>query len=254
MAEITPRSVGWGLCLCVVFTIASAYSGLKVGQVLEAAIPISNTGDRTGAPVSAAIDAAGKRDHHRHRRPGGIGGGRGHLHASGSLHTEARPRTPYKPSWICLAADAWGVLFLIPLRRYFVRDMHGLLPYPEADRHHGGAGHGRRKADRRRSCCWKPRPSPASMIFSSPPFTFGKSTWISCSFPPWRTLAERARWCSDSTPSASSWARYVMGCAASLILCAGGVLSNLVLVPLIWMIGSHISTAAVIRRRCPSPR
>ncbi|MBZ0089718.1 MAG: OPT/YSL family transporter, partial [Thermoanaerobaculia bacterium] len=40
--ESTARAVGWGLFLCVVFTIASAYSGLKVGQVMEeAAIPIS---------------------------------------------------------------------------------------------------------------------------------------------------------------------------------------------------------------------
>src|SRR5260370_3554060 len=41
LAELTPRSVGWGIFLCVVFTVASAYSGLKVGQVMEAAIPIS---------------------------------------------------------------------------------------------------------------------------------------------------------------------------------------------------------------------
>ena len=41
LPELTPRSVGWGLFLCVIFTIASAYSGLKVGQVMEAAIPIS---------------------------------------------------------------------------------------------------------------------------------------------------------------------------------------------------------------------
>ena len=39
--ESTARSVGWGLFLCVIFTIASAYSGLKVGQVMEASIPIS---------------------------------------------------------------------------------------------------------------------------------------------------------------------------------------------------------------------
>ena len=39
--EATFRSVGWGLFLCIVFTIASAYSGLKVGQVMEASIPIS---------------------------------------------------------------------------------------------------------------------------------------------------------------------------------------------------------------------
>ena len=39
--ELTFRSVGWGIFLCVIFTVASAYSGLKVGQVMEAAIPIS---------------------------------------------------------------------------------------------------------------------------------------------------------------------------------------------------------------------
>ena len=39
--ELTARSVGWGLLFCVIFTVASAYSGLKVGQVMEAAIPIS---------------------------------------------------------------------------------------------------------------------------------------------------------------------------------------------------------------------
>jgi len=41
VAETTWRSVLWGLLLCVIFTVASAYSGLKVGQVMEAAIPIS---------------------------------------------------------------------------------------------------------------------------------------------------------------------------------------------------------------------
>jgi len=41
LPEITARSVVWGLLFCVVFTVASAYSGLKVGQVMEAAIPIS---------------------------------------------------------------------------------------------------------------------------------------------------------------------------------------------------------------------
>ena len=39
--EATWRAIGWGLFFCVIFTVASAYSGLKVGQVMEAAIPIS---------------------------------------------------------------------------------------------------------------------------------------------------------------------------------------------------------------------
>ena len=41
LPEVTLRSVLWGILLCVVFTVASAYSGLKVGQVMESAIPIS---------------------------------------------------------------------------------------------------------------------------------------------------------------------------------------------------------------------
>src|SRR5260370_19582041 len=41
LPEATGRAVAWGLFLCVIFTVASAYSGLTVGQVMEAAIPIS---------------------------------------------------------------------------------------------------------------------------------------------------------------------------------------------------------------------
>jgi len=41
LPELTARSIGWGIFLCIIFTIAAAYSGLKVGQVMESAIPIS---------------------------------------------------------------------------------------------------------------------------------------------------------------------------------------------------------------------
>lgn len=41
LPELTGRSIGWGLLLCVIFTVAAAHSGLKVGQVMESAIPIS---------------------------------------------------------------------------------------------------------------------------------------------------------------------------------------------------------------------
>ena len=40
LPEVTLRSVLWGILLCIIFTVASAYSGLKVGQVMESAIPI----------------------------------------------------------------------------------------------------------------------------------------------------------------------------------------------------------------------
>ena len=39
--EVTPWSVGWGIFMAILFSAAAAYSGLKIGQVFEAAIPIA---------------------------------------------------------------------------------------------------------------------------------------------------------------------------------------------------------------------
>ncbi len=131
LPELTWRSVGWGVLLCVIFTIASAYSGLKVGQVMEAAIPISilaiglaRAYPRRSSVLENVIIT-------------GIGGVAGSV-VAGAIFTlpalyilKLNPH-PIQTIFICLVGGCLGVLFLIPLRRYFVRDMHGLLPYPEA--------------------------------------------------------------------------------------------------------------------------
>ena len=131
VAESTTRSVGWGLFLCVIFTIASAYSGLKVGQVMEAAIPISilaiglaRVYGRRSTLLENVIMT-------------GIGGTSGAM-VAGAIFTlpalyilQLEPH-PWQTIFISLAGGCLGVLFLIPLRRYFVREMHGQLPYPEA--------------------------------------------------------------------------------------------------------------------------
>src|SRR6202167_1546011 len=131
MPELTARSIGWGVLLCVIFTVASAYSGLKVGQVMESAIPIS-------------ILAIGLARLYRRRYSllenvimTGIGGVAGSVVAGAvftvpALYILKLDPHPMQTIFICLAGGCLGVLFLIPLRRYFVRDMHGLLPYPEA--------------------------------------------------------------------------------------------------------------------------
>ena len=131
MPETTGRSVLWGLFLCVIFTVASAYSGLKVGQVMEAAIPIS-------------ILAIGLARVYRRRSTllenviiTGIGGTSGAVVAGAiftlpALYILKLDPHPLQTILICLAGGCLGVLFLIPLRRYFVREMHGQLPYPEA--------------------------------------------------------------------------------------------------------------------------
>jgi len=129
--ELTPRSILWGITFCVIFTVASAYSGLKVGQVMEAAIPIS-------------ILTIGLARVYRRRSSllenvivTGIGGAAGGV-VAGAIFTlpalyilELNPH-PVQTIFICLAGGCFGVLFLIPLRRFFVREMHGVLPYPEA--------------------------------------------------------------------------------------------------------------------------
>src|SRR5438552_4433698 len=129
--ETTLRSVAWGVSLCVIFTVASAYSGLKVGQVMEAAIPI-------------AILAIGLARLYLRRSSllenvivTGIGGLAGSIVAGAiftlpALYILKLDPHPVQTIFICLAGGCLGVLFLIPLRRYFVRDTHGLFPYPEA--------------------------------------------------------------------------------------------------------------------------
>src|SRR6266511_3571311 len=131
LPEATGRSVLWGVFLCVIFTIASAYSGLKVGQVMEAAIPISILAiglarlyPRRSSLLENVIIT-------------GIGGVSGSVVAGAiftlpALYILKLDPHPVQTIFICVAGGCLGVLFLIPLRRYFVRDMHGQLPYPEA--------------------------------------------------------------------------------------------------------------------------
>ena len=129
--EVTFRSVFWGTLLCVIFTIASVYSGMKVGQVMEAAIPISILAiglariyPRRSTVLENVIIT-------------GIGGVSGSVVAGAiftipALYILKLDPHPLQTTFICLAGGCLGVLFLIPLRRYFVRDMHGQYPYPEA--------------------------------------------------------------------------------------------------------------------------
>src|SRR5881396_1011665 len=129
--ETTGRSIAWGLFLCIVFTVASAYSGLKVGQVMEAAIPIAILGiglarvyrRRSSILENVIITSIG-----------GVSGSvvAGAIFTLPALYTLKLNPHPVQTIFICLAGGCLGVLFLIPLRRYFVREMHGLLPYPEA--------------------------------------------------------------------------------------------------------------------------
>jgi putative OPT family oligopeptide transporter len=250
IAELTPRSVGWGLFLCVVFTIASAYSGLKVGQVMEAAIPISILAiglarlyPRRSTILENVIIT-------------GIGGLAGSVVAGAiftlpALYILKLDPHPVETILICLAGGCLGVLFLIPLRRYFVRDMHGLLPYPEATAITEVLVTGE-KGGSQAKLLLEATAIAGVYDFLVTTFHVWKEYLDFLFVPAVRLLSERVKVVfSFDAIGFILGLGYVMGLRSSLILCAGGVLSNFVLVPLIWMIGRHISGAAVYPAQIP---
>ena len=242
--EITWRSAGWGTLLCIIFTIASAYSGLKVGQVMEAAIPIS-------------ILAIGLARVYRRRSTvlenviiTSIGGASGAVVAGAiftlpALYILKLDPHPTQTIFICVAGGCLGVLFLIPLRRYFVREMHGRFPYPEATAITEVLVTGEKGGSQARLLI---EATVISGVYDFFVTTF--QVWrefVNFQFiPAVRDLAVRTRVVfSFDAISFILGLGYVMGLRSSLVLCAGGFLSNFVLVPLIWMIGSHFPGTVV---------
>ncbi len=240
--ESTWRSIGWGLLLCVVFTVASAYSGLKVGQVMEAAIPIS-------------ILAIGLARVYRRRSTllenvilTGIGGTSGAVVAGAiftlpALYTLGLNPHPAQTIFICLAGGCLGVLFLIPLRRYFVRETHGQFPYPEATAITEVLVTGERGGSQAKLLLQATALAGVYDFFVTT-FQVWRETVNLQFVPAVKSLADQARMVVAFDAVAFILGLgYVMGLRSSMVLVAGGVLSNLVLVPLIWMIGQHLPDA-----------
>ena len=235
--EATWRAIGWGLFFCVIFTVASAYSGLKVGQVMEAAIPI-------------AILAIGLARVYKRRSTilenviiTSIGGAAGAVVAGAiftlpalySLHLNPHP---IQTIFICIAGGCLGVLFLIPLRRYFVREQHGLLPYPEATAITEVLVTGE-KGGSQAKLLLQATAIAAVYDFFVTTFQVWKEVVDFQFIPAMKELADKTRVVIRfDAISFILGLGYVMGLRSSMILCAGGVLSNFVLVPLVFMIGS----------------
>ncbi|MDE6438252.1 MAG: OPT/YSL family transporter, partial [Muribaculaceae bacterium] len=134
--EVTVYSVTMGLILCVIFSAAAAYLGLKVGQVFEAAIPI--------AIIAVGLSGAlGKKDAlGQNVIIQSIGACSGVI-VAGAIFTlpalyilQAKyPEITVNFFQIFLSSllgGILGILFFIPFRKYFVKDMHGKYPFPEA--------------------------------------------------------------------------------------------------------------------------
>ncbi len=129
--EVTFYSVAWGLVMAVLFSAAAAYLGLKIGQVFEAAIPIAilAVGLSTGLKRSNALG--------ENVIIQSIGASSGAIVAGAIFTLPALYILNLDVSFFeIFAASALGgfigILFLVPFRKYFVSDMHGKFPFPEA--------------------------------------------------------------------------------------------------------------------------
>jgi len=242
LPEATWRSVLWGVFLTALFTIASAYSGLKVGQVMEAAIPISILA------IGLARVYARRSSISENVIITGIGGMSGAVVAGAiftlpALYILKLDPHPWQTIFICLAGGALGVLFLIPLRRYFVRETHGEFPFPEATAITEVLVTGE-KGGSQAKLLLQATGIAAVYDFFVTTFQVWKE-FIDFRFvPAVENLAQKAKMTlSFDAIGFILGLGYVMGLRSSMILVAGGVLSNLVLVPLIWFVGQHVPDA-----------
>ena len=134
--ELTLYSLSWGIIMAIIFSAAAAYLGLKVGQVFEAAIPI--------AIIAAGLTSATKRKGAllENVMIQSIGASSGVI-VAGAIFTipalfilqEKYPDITINFLQLFVAAlfgGILGILMLIPFRKYFVKDMHGEYPFPEA--------------------------------------------------------------------------------------------------------------------------
>ncbi len=134
--EVNAWSVTWGVLMAVLFSAASAYLGLKVGQVFEAAIPI--------AIIAVGMSTLTKRKNALGENViiQSIGACSGVI-VAGAIFTlpalyilkEKYPEmtVTFMQMFISsLLGGILGILFLIPFRKYFVKEKHGEYPFPEA--------------------------------------------------------------------------------------------------------------------------
>lgn len=134
--EVTTWSVTWGVLMAILFSAATAYLGLKVGQVFEAAIPITI--------IALGLSSATKRKNALGENViiQSIGACSGVIVAGAiftlpALYILKAKYPELTVSFVemfvsSLLGGIIGILFLIPFRRYFVKDKHGEYPFPEA--------------------------------------------------------------------------------------------------------------------------
>lgn len=245
--EVTPWSVCWGLVMAVLFSAAAAYLGLKVGQVFEAAIPI--------AIIAVGLSSGFKRKNSLGENViiQSIGASSGVI-VAGAIFTlpalyilqDKYPEISvnfFEVFMSSLLGGILGILLLIPFRKYFVSDMHGKYPFPEATATTQVLVSGEKGGNQAKPLIL------AGVIgglydFSIATFGWWSETISTRLIGVGEMLAEKAKVVMKvNTGAAVLGLGYIIGLKYTTIICAGSFLVWLVIIPLMSaFFGSEVLT------------
>ena len=245
--EVTPWSVFWGLVMAVLFSAATAFLGLKVGQVFEAAIPI--------AIIAVGLSSGFKRKNALGENViiQSIGANSGVI-VAGAIFTlpalyilqDKYPEITinfFEVFMSSLLGGILGILLLIPFRKYFVSIMHGKYPFPEATATTQVLVSGEKGGNQAKPLIY------AGLVGGLYDFIIATFGWWSETVSTrivgvGEMLADKAKVVFKvNTGAAVLGLGYIIGLKYSAIICAGSFLVWLVIIPLMSAIfGSEVLT------------
>lgn len=249
LPEITFYSVIWGIAYVVLFSLAAAYLGLKIGQVFEAAIPI--------AILAVGFSSMLKRKNALSENViiQSIGGSSGLIVAGAIFTIPGLYILGIQASFIqvflaSLLGGFLGILFLIPFRKYFVKDMHGEFPFPEATAINEVLVTGE-EGGKKAKILLKALAIGGIFSFMIEGFGLWKERVSTVMFGWGKYVAEKVRLEFNFLTSAAVLGLgYIVGLKYALIMCSGSFLSWWVFIPAVYYIGKF-NTAPILNAAKP---
>ncbi|MBI5807268.1 MAG: oligopeptide transporter, OPT family [Ignavibacteriales bacterium] len=239
--EVTVYSVVTGIIMAVVFSAAAAYLGLKIGQVFEAAIPIAIL----AVGISTALKKSPSLGQNVIIQSIGATSGAvvaGAIFTLPAIYILKLNASFFQMFFASLLGGFLGILFLIPFRKYFVSEMHGKLPFPEATATTEVLVAGEKGGNQ-------------ALVLVSAGLIGGIYDFLVATFGAWsevfttrvvgvgQMLADKMKLVFRLNIGAAVMGLgYIIGLKYSLIIVAGSLLSWFVFVPLISFFGADLQT------------
>ncbi|MFW5707268.1 MAG: OPT family oligopeptide transporter [Bacteroidota bacterium] len=248
--EVNFRSVSLGLLMAVIFSAAAAYLGLKIGQVFEAAIPI--------AIIAVGLSALTKRKNALGENViiQSIGASSGVIVAGAiftlpALYILDLEAHFYQVFISSLLGGFLGILFIIPFRKYFVAEMHGKYPFPEATATTEVLVSGEKGGDQAKVLLF------SGLIGGLYDFIIATFGWWAEEFstrvlPYGEALADKAKLVFKlNVGAAIVGLGYIIGLKYAVIICAGSFVGWFVIIPLIAHAAAMFGDGAALAAATP---